>query len=208
MESTNASLIYRARSGEQAAWAQILDIYSPFLDHWFRKWGATEPLADLRQDVLMRSWRGLANFNSESGGSFRGWLLVIARNVLRDRFQRLEQSERAHGGSAFLKLVATVPDDVIQSEGESAVPESTEIAIVRGALASLRENLTARSWKVFQLTAIDGKTSKEAALELNSTPAAVRKCKARAMSQLRDMLQGIDGHVDCPDSERSDGAQS
>lgn len=189
METTNPSLIHRAKEGEESAWTCIAEIYSPFVEYWLRKWEVRE-VADVRQEVLLHAWRGLKNFQLSNGGSFRGWLLVITRNVVRDQIAKSPLAV-GRGGSEFAARIAQLPDHVLYEEADSQLPEREEVEMMRRAVQTLKEQLSESAWKVFWETSVKGRSSAEIATELQMTPAAVRQTKSRALNQLRQLLVGF-----------------
>lgn len=190
MENTSLSLLQRAQSGEESAWRDIAAIYTPFVEHWLQKWAVGEAMDDLRQEVMLRAWRGLPTFQSRPTGSFRGWLLVISKNVVRDYFAGQQESQPV-GGSSFQAWMSERPDEQWGLDAETPLPESTEVLIMRRAVMALRDLISEQSWKAFWETTVVGRSSTEVANELNITPAAVRQAKARTMKQLRELLNGL-----------------
>lgn len=189
MDTTSPSLILRAKRGEEAAWTCIAAIYSPFIEYWLRKWEVREE-ADFRQEVLLRAWRGLKNFQMGNGGSFRGWLLVIARNVLRDQIAKASPAV-GRGGSEFFSQIAQLPDHVLYEEADSQLPEREEVELMRRAVEALKSQLSESAWRVFWEASVKGRSSTEIAADLQMTPAAVRRAKSRALNQLRQLLYGL-----------------
>ena len=84
--STSRSLLLRVRDNDQDAWRRLVNLYSPLVSCWFRKWGAaSDDVPDLLQDVFGAVSRHLPSYRSEQPGStFRGLLRTIARNKLLD----------------------------------------------------------------------------------------------------------------------------
>lgn len=189
MDTTNPSLIVRAKGGEEAAWACLAAIYSPFIEYWLRKWEVHDD-ADVRQEVLLRAWRGLKNFQLGQGGSFRGWLLVIARNVVRDQIAKAPPAVGC-GGTEFAVRIAQLPDHVLYEEADSQLPEREELKLMRRAVETLKSQLSEAAWKVFWEASVKGRSSTEIAADFQMTPAAVRRAKSRALNQLRQLLQGL-----------------
>ena len=189
MDTTNPSLIYRAKHGEEAAWVCIADIYSPFIEYWLRKWGVRDD-ADVRQEVLLRAWRGLKNFQAGEGSSFRGWLLVITRNVVHDQVAKAPPV-MGRGGSEFAARIAQLPDHLLYEEADSQLPEREEVELMRRAVRALKTQISESAWQVFWEASIRGRNSTEIAAELQMTPAAVRQAKSRVLLQLRQLLSGL-----------------
>jgi DNA-directed RNA polymerase specialized sigma24 family protein len=77
---------------------------------------------DLIQDILSRAWESLYSFH---GGSFRSWFRVLALNVIRDSYRRLEPATlpvevldtnpclpASHGGSASVSTAGLTVDQI------------------------------------------------------------------------------------------------
>ena len=189
MDTTNPSLILRAKRGEESAWTCIATIYSPFIEYWLRKWVVRDE-ADIKQEVLFRAWRGLKNFEIGSGGSFRGWLLVITRNVARDQIAKAPPAV-GRGGSEFALHIAQLPDCALYDEADSNLPEREEVELMRRAVQALKSQLSEVAWNVFWEATVKGRTSTEIAADFQMTSAAVRRAKSRALNQLRQLLYGF-----------------
>src|SRR5687768_4847883 len=97
--STSLSLVERVRANEPHAWQRFVQLYSPLVYYWCRQQGL-QPAdsADILQNVLQSFFTGIGNFRSDHpDSSFRGWLWTIARNKLRDYFNRKRREPPALG---------------------------------------------------------------------------------------------------------------
>jgi hypothetical protein len=82
---TRASLIIRLADGRDArSWGQFVEIYAPLVFQFARRRGLQEAdAADITQEVLSSVSRAIGRGQYAAGkGTFRGWLLTIARNEI------------------------------------------------------------------------------------------------------------------------------
>ena len=127
---------------------------------------------DLTQEVFLRALRHLDGYQSASG-SFRPYLIAVARNLVRDRWR----SQQRHAVGASDPGVAEAQD-----EG----PEATLVAAEgRGELIAALAQLPFDYQRVLRLRLIEGQSAAEVAAVLERTPEAVRQLQHRALAALR-----------------------
>jgi len=79
--------VRRARTGDRAAFAALVDRYWPRLCRWLHSLTRNKHLAeDLTQEAFFRAWSGLPQLKDDA--TFRVWLFRIARNCLIDAQRR------------------------------------------------------------------------------------------------------------------------
>lgn len=84
MKPQTASLVERARSGEQAALAALIREYTPGVYRFaYRMVGSEEEARDVAQETFLRMIRNLERYDSHY--SFSTWLYRITRNLCIDR---------------------------------------------------------------------------------------------------------------------------
>ncbi len=91
-----AALVRRARRGDEAAFAELLERHREAVTSTLIACGvrSRETARDLAQDVAIRAWRSLERL--EDPRSFPAWLRRIAANAARDHLRRAAvRSERA-----------------------------------------------------------------------------------------------------------------
>jgi RNA polymerase sigma-70 factor (ECF subfamily) len=134
---------------------------------------------DLTQEVFLRALRHLDGYQSGSG-SFRPYLIAVAKNLLRDRWR----SERR------LEWSDADPDSLETDERgpEAAALDAEQRARLVAALTALPSAYQA----VLRLRLLEGRSAGDAATVLRRSPDAVRQLQHRALVALRAELMHDD----------------
>lgn len=193
--ATSLSLLSAARREDAAAWERLVHLYAPLVAAWCRKWGiAEQETADVLQEVFSAVARNLNRFRKEQPtDTFRGWLLTIARNKVRDYHRRRADQPMAGGGTeASLRLSQIVDPIALEDACDGhALCDPQDIAlsdVLRCALDAIRDEFQERTWQAFWSVVVEGRTAAEAAAELSMQPGAVRVAKSRVLMRLRREL--------------------
>lgn len=178
---TSRSLLARVQSNDAAAWDRLVVLYAPFVLRCCRRPGlADHDVADIFQEVFHATLARIRSFEQgRPGATFRGWLRTIARNKVNDHFRRLRREPQ---GGRVSHLEVPLPPD---REGDEERDEGAEILLLRSAMELVREHFEERTWRAFRATALDGRSPKDVAEDLGTTPGAVRVAKSRVLSRLR-----------------------
>jgi RNA polymerase sigma-70 factor (ECF subfamily) len=96
--SEGAELVRRCRKGDGAAWEEIVQTYSRRIYNLaYRFTSRADSAEDLTQDVFIRVYRSLDQYNPKQG-DLQNWLMRLARNLIIDDYrkrQRAPQDESA-----------------------------------------------------------------------------------------------------------------
>ena len=85
--STDEALVSAYSRGEEPAASELVRRHMAALGQFLYSSGADrDEVEDLVQETLFRAFRRLDSWQGH--GSFRGWLLTIGSNLLRDQFRR------------------------------------------------------------------------------------------------------------------------
>lgn len=188
---TSASLLDRLRhSGQPEDWQQLLDIYTPLIRNWLRRYSASEQDAeDVVQEVLAVVVRKLPLFERERIGSFRSWLRTISVNCLRDSWRRDRFRPNAAGGSDFRMVLEQWEDP--GSELSQLWNEQHDQHVLQALLEQIRPNINDTTWQAFRRTAMDNEPATEVAADLGLTVNQVYIARSRTMARLREIGQGL-----------------
>ena len=127
---------------------------------------------DLVQDCYIKLWN--SHTIKERADTVKSFLYTAVRNKCLDFLRKKKVIKKSE-----LQLIKTNTDSDFEYFDEVAFAE-----MIRKILGHLEE-LPSNMQKVFKLYYIEGKKYKQIASELNSSPEAVRKQKARALKIIR-----------------------
>jgi len=181
-------------------WEEFVAIYGRIILYWARvNFRLQDSDAEnLRQEVLIRVWRGIAGYDC-SKGRFRGWLYVCTRNAVRNL--------RRDSTSASLRPLVEEMDDPRQfvpgsvpsgldGDFEHALHQLEEEGFSVDALQTAVRNVRARvqstTWKAFLLFEFFDMKAKEIAPLVALTPAAVNQAVHRVRRLLQEALSSSD----------------
>jgi RNA polymerase sigma-70 factor (TIGR02960 family) len=190
------SVLSRARSGDEQAFAELLAPYRrELLLHCYRMLGSLHDAEDALQDTLVSAWRGLDGF--EQRASVRAWLYAIATNrclnVKRDALRR----PLGRAGLPFdpprptrlseVTWLEPYPDALLEALPDAAPgPEAryeTREAVALAFVTALAR-LPGRQRAVLVLRDVLGFRAAEVAEMLGTTEATVNSALQRARSAL------------------------
>jgi RNA polymerase sigma-70 factor (ECF subfamily) len=195
---TDEALMDRARSGDGAAFAELVESYRRELHvHCYRMLGSFDDADDAVQETLLAAWRGLATYQARS--SLRTWLYRVATNtclnLLRTASRRPQMAEPLPAtaptptGSTEVTwlqpypdaLLDGLPDDDAGPDARAEQKESVSLAFVTAL-----QLLSPRARAVLILRDVLGFSAREVAETLDSTSEAVAMTLSRARASLRE----------------------
>ncbi|MEO8671351.1 MAG: sigma-70 family RNA polymerase sigma factor [Tahibacter sp.] len=176
-------LIRRVRAGETPAREMLVKRFLPLLRQWAhgrlpRAARDLHETEDLVQLALMRALKQIGHFECEGPGSFLAYLRQILLNQVRDEVRRLSRRPIS------AELDPELADQDLPSPVEQIVGQERLHAYER-ALASLPK----RQQGLIVMRLEFGLSYPEIAVEVGSTPDAVRVMVARALVQLATSLK-------------------
>lgn len=190
--ATSLSLLERLGTNDAGAWSRLVELYTPLVLQWCRRWKLQEAdLDDVVQELFLAVSRRIEDFKPSPGGSFRGWLRTIVSRKVCDHWRRREVGE---GGSdaqeRFEALAAECPPAALPEKS----PEDDfddEGILYRRAVDLVLRDFEERTGRAFWMVVIDGRSPAEVANELGITANAVYLAKGRVLARLRQEFGGL-----------------
>jgi RNA polymerase sigma-70 factor (ECF subfamily) len=178
---------------DQAAWEEFVRQYGPSVLGWCRGWGAQEADAlDVTQVVLSKLAVRMRHFIYDPSRSFRGWLRTVALNAWRDSLEDC-RFEATSGESDVLERLDSLKarDDLVRR-----LEEQFDLELLEEASRRVRGRVKPRTWRAYELTAVEGLSGAEAAGRLGLSVAAAFTAKASVLRMLREEIRNLEGAVD------------
>lgn len=186
LPTTQAALLLRIVDRQDVeSWEEFVRLYTPVLKRvalgrGFRHLDADE----LVQDVFVAVMKSIEKFkHNNRRGSFRRWLMTLARNAAINRISRqpIDLKNRSHAYPLDrLNCSDDRPDAIDQSL--HAEWQSELLTIACGAVQSLVQPLT---WAAFWKTAIEGCSAEVVAKELGLSVGAVYVARSRTLAKVK-----------------------
>lgn len=118
-------------------------------------------------------------------GSFRAWLLRIARNAAVDMITQKATRSLGRDGSEAQLLLANLP---APSELSSALDLEYQRMVFQWAVERVRNSVAEHTWQAFWLTSIGDLSIEAAAAQLNTRPGNIYFARSRVMARIRELV--------------------
>lgn len=191
-DSTRMSLLVRlCRGGDQAAWEQFVEVYSPLVYAFLRRRGLQDADAgDVTQEVLHTVVRFLRGFEHERRkGSFRNWLITIARSRLSEFLAKQKRNVLGTGGTAALQRLEEEPS---RDDEEGFLERQYEKSVFEWAAKRVRGTMRESTWQAFWQTHIEGEGCKAVADSLGLSVEAVYMARCRVLARLKKEVEQLE----------------
>ena len=188
-ELTRASLILRLKDAEDmTAWEEFAAIYGPVVFNVAISRGFQPADADnLVQEVFMSVASSVSNWlQRDDRGSFRAWLLRIARNAAVDMITQKATRSLGRDDSEAQVHLANLP---APPELSSALDLEYERTVFQWAAEQVRASVAEHTWQAFWLTCVEKMSVADAAIKLKTRPGNVYFARSRVMARIKEIVQ-------------------
>jgi RNA polymerase sigma-70 factor (ECF subfamily) len=189
---TRPSLLLRIRNPQDAiAWGDFIEIYAPLIHSYACTRGLQDAdAADVTQEVLQAVANHAGRFEYDaSRGRFRGWLLRITLNKLRDLVARRKGRAVGSGDTGVHELLT----NTVASEGDQqAWDQQHAWRLFLWAAEKARVDFRDRTWQAFWRTAVEQQPVSQVANELKLSAGAVHVARCRVVARIKELLQDVE----------------
>jgi len=92
VENNGAEFVRRCRAGDGAAWEEIVSTFSRRIFNLaFRFTSSVEAAEDLTQEVFVRVYKSLAQYDAKQG-DLTNWLMRLSRNLIIDDYRHRQRN--------------------------------------------------------------------------------------------------------------------
>jgi len=191
-ESSVQRLLERAASGDQAAWRELIELFSPRVFALARsRVGSPSAAEEVTQSVFVTVATKLGQGQYQEQGRFEPWLFRIAMNRIRDEIRRVSRH-----------AVASDPETFDHHPGDwldpGADPDRPELDRLRDAVGSLNP----ADQEIIHLRHHAQLSFKQIASLLDEPVGTLLARHHRALSKLRAMLGEQDATALPPSSTK------
>jgi len=181
---TSTTLLEGLRDpGNRTVWLDFVERYRPLVVGYGRRAGlSNDDAEDLAQQSLLAFSQAYRDEKYERArGRLRDWLFGIVANQLKN--QRRARARRAE------RLPETRSGEPVEVAGESELEhlweDEWQSAVARECLAQVRREVSATTYRAFELYALGDRPAEEVARELDLSPDAVYGAKRRILRRIR-----------------------
>jgi RNA polymerase sigma-70 factor (ECF subfamily) len=185
---TRNSLLVRLQDADDiVAWEEFSEIYGPVIYRVALSKGLQPADADdLVQEVFLAVSLSLSKWLArDDRGSFRAWLLRIARNEAIDRLRQRARRDLGCGGSSAEQLLAELP---ARNEFSDSLDLEYERALFRSAAQRIQQEVAEQVWQAFWLTTVEGISISDAAAQLKTGIGNIYVARSRVMARIKDLI--------------------
>lgn len=137
---------------------------------------------DLRQEIMIKLWKGLESYDPNRGVRFRSWLSTIVTNCVRDDIRK--RMRRADGMDQMMAKAEREKVEAIRvSDIDLLAEEAWRTHITTKALERIEKVVSDNAIQVFQLS-LNGMKSEEIAKRLDIKMNSVYRLRALVKNRL------------------------
>ena len=192
MNETSLSLLGRIRQSDDAdSWNRLLDLYTPLIRSWLRKYEVeSNDAEDLLQEVFATVAQEFPNFeHNQRTGAFRNWLRKILVFRLQNYWRGRKRLPKAKGGSSILGQLDLLEDG--SSELSQLWNEQHDRNVVSRLMDLVKPRFQNSTWEAFRRQMFMNQKPEQIAKDLDIGVGSVYMARNRVLAALRAEAEGL-----------------
>ena len=177
----DAELLQRVATGDEGAFAQLYDRFSPGLYSLVLKMTSNEAEAeDVLQDAFSHIWRRAATYDRERSAAFT-WAVMITRNKCIDRMRMRQRAAR---------IAEKAANEVGSDQVDDAAAEEAVLRDQRLRVRTVLAQVAPEQKVAIELAFFNDLTHEQIAERLGAPLGTVKARIRRGLQRLRELLSG------------------
>ena len=188
---TSATLLQRlcVATPDGCAWSEFVTRYRPLIVRWCCARGLQGADAeDVAQMVLLRLTKVLSTFRYDPARSFRGWLKTVTRHTVSDLAANWPKEE----GLSVERMARVLETTTARDDLESRLADLLNRELLELAMVRVQERVDASTWEAFRLTALEGRSGRDAAALVGIPVAHIFVARHRVQNLIRREVRILD----------------
>lgn len=203
---TRSSLLGRLRDlGDEVSWRRFFDTYWHLLYNVARKSGLSQSDAEeVVQETVISVARKMPDFQYDAAkGSFKQWLLLIARRRIQDQLRRYYRTMRNDQATfEHLPNQETAPPQAPDAQFDAVWEQEWRENLLRSALERLSQRVNPKHYQVFEHCVLQKLPVSAVARMLNLNAAQVYLAKHRMSLAVKRTMAEIEAEFARASSRR------
>lgn len=192
--NTRQTLILRAQNPEDhTAWDDFVDYYREFIRMVLNKSNISlNEIDDLIQDILLRVWKGLPNYEyKKEKAKFRTWLSVLIKNTIINHISKAKRK----GHEQKIEFIDAMLGSISESDIEQVIAEEWVNYLTSKAMSRVKEAFSGNAVEVFILS-LNGKNARQISEQLGMSEDSVFVLRSRVKSRLKAEVAALKREVE------------
>jgi RNA polymerase sigma factor (sigma-70 family) len=192
--NTRKTLLMRAKDpDDQLAWNEFVEYYTGFIEMLLNKMNIpTQIHDDLKQEILLKIWKGLQQYESQENAKFRTWLAVVIRNAIyayMRSYRKREDRESSFDTSDYIQ------EDESPTRIDEIINEEWVSYMVNHVIEHLKNFFSGKAIDVFLLSSKGLKTeeiSEQLDIPANTVYVLRNRVKDRLLNEMNNLRQVLE----------------
>jgi RNA polymerase sigma-70 factor (ECF subfamily) len=188
---TRISMFIRLQENQEQAWQEFVQQYGPMIAAWCLRHSLDESeAADVTQNVLVKLVQVMRKSKYDpKKGNFRSWLKTVTNNAVRDLMRTWNRPGRGSGDATAQQWLLSLEDPQALEDLNECVDAEYRQVLLREAERRVRSRVKEFTWRAFEMTAIEQRSSREVAKLLNLRIGEVYVAKSRVTKMLKEEVR-------------------